>query len=349
MYYSTLSTEPKKMHNLYLDDSEYTFAVGSEDPQIVKGKEAIFTKMCELYFDEVYVDLGSGSVDAQSSQGENVMIMVTGTFQCKGRLATPFVQTMLLVKEQGSYFIMNDVFRILDKNSLIKSCEKKVRETLKRDSPVKKKTEEKKTTNSSTSGGDESKKVSTNEVAASTKEAKGESSPTDNNSATTSKRKKKKKKSDAKKKESQQAKQQQQEVKQTPAGPKSWKDLLMRNDKTEIKSSVPSSKTTSTSNKKVAVAAKSSGKKDNNDSQPTEMFLGNVSSDTTLEKVTAIYEVFGSVLDVKLLPERKHGYFKFAKAESAKKALKAQANGQIKSSLKIELRKKKSTNKKRRK
>ena len=347
MYYSTLSTEPKKMHNLYLDDSEYTFAIGSEDPEIVKGKEAIFTKMCELYFDEVYVDLGSGSVDAQSSQGENVMIMVTGTFECKGRKATPFVQTMLLVKEQGSYFIMNDVFRILDKNSLIKSCEKKVRGAVKRDSPVKKKktaADTKKTSNS-TSAGEETKKVSTNEVAASTKEAKGEPTPPTNN--TTSK-KKKKKKNGAKKKETQQAKQQE---KQTPAAPKSWKDLLIRNQKAGKSSSAPVSKTTRTSSKKVvtSTAAKSSSKS-NSSQQLTEMFLGNVSPDTTVEKVTAIYEVFGTVTDVKLLPERKHGFFKFVKAESARKALKAQENGQIKSPFKIEIRKgNKKNGKKRRK
>ena len=347
MYYSTLSTEPKKMHNLYLDDSEYTFAIGSEDPEIVKGKEAIFTKMCELYFDEVYVDLGSGSVDAQSSQGENVMIMVTGTFECKGRKATPFVQTMLLVKEQGSYFIMNDVFRILDKDSLIKSCEKKVRGVVKRDSPVKKKTEAKKTTTL-----EETKKVSTNEVAASTKEAKGEPTPPSSSNNTTSKKKKKKKKSgDAKKKETQQAKQQEKQT--PPAAPKSWKDLLIRNEKAGNSSSAPVSKATTSSKKVVAstAAAKSSSKKDNNSSQQlTEMFLGNVSPDTTVEKVTAIYEVFGTVTDVKLLPERKHGFFKFVKAESARKALKAQENGQIKSSFKIELRKgNKKNGKKRRK
>ena len=156
-----------------------------------------------------------------------------------------------------------------------------------------------------------------------------------------------------KKKETQQTKQQ--EKQQTPpAAPKSWKDLLIRNEKAGNSSSAPVSKATTSSKKVVAstaAAKSSSSKKDNNSSQQlTEMFLGNVSPDTTVEKVTAIYEVFGTVTDVKLLPERKHGFFKFVKAESARKALKAQENGQIKSPFKIEIRKgNKKNGKKRRK
>lgn len=335
------------MHQFYTDDSEYTFAVGSEDPQIVKGKEAIFNKMCELYFDDVYVDIASGSVDTQSSQGDNVMIMVTGTFSCKGRSAKPFVQTMLLSKKDTSYFVMNDVFRLLDKDALIKSCEMgKVRGVNRTNSPLKKKEEEKKkkkaTTNSTTTATatkptvvvEETKKVSMDEVAvvatASTKEAKGEPL---NEGAT--KKKKKKKKSEAKKKV----------VAASPknASPKSWKDLLINsssgstsNDKTT--SAPPAARKTTTTGKTVSVAK--SGKKGNT-SQMAEMFLGNVGPDTTEKEVKAIYEVFGAMEDVKLLPDRKHGFFKFQKMESARKALKAQESGKLKSKYKIELRKKK--------
>lgn len=123
-YYEVLSKSPHKMHKFYCPQSRYTFAVGSQDSPAVKGQEAIFQKIAELGFDDVRVDLESGSVDIQPSK-QNIMVMVTGTFSMKGQSAKPFVQTMLLA-HLGSWVVVNDVCRVLDKNALLKSCDTKV-------------------------------------------------------------------------------------------------------------------------------------------------------------------------------------------------------------------------------
>jgi len=130
-YYGVLCSTPNKMHHFYCDTSEYTYAMGSQDPATVKGKEQIFSKIAELGFDDVRVDFESGSIDTQPSQTDgNVMVMVTGTFSMKGLPPKPFVQTMLLARRSGGesvgFYVVNDVCRVLDKKALLASCEQKV-------------------------------------------------------------------------------------------------------------------------------------------------------------------------------------------------------------------------------
>jgi len=95
---------------------------------MVKGKEAIFNKIAELYFVDVRLDFSDGSIDTQSCPGsDNVMIMVTGTISKKQCRPMPFVRTVILSPDSdGHMWIQNDFWRLLDREKLLGSCEAKV-------------------------------------------------------------------------------------------------------------------------------------------------------------------------------------------------------------------------------
>eukprot|EP00939_MAST-03C_sp_MAST-3C-sp1_P002080 g2080.t1 len=127
-FYPVLADTPYMLHNFYHESARFTFTIGSDDPETVYGKEAIFTRIADLYFDDVRMDIASGSLDVQVCEGsDDIMLMVTGTISKKMLPPMPFVQTLLLGKSgDDNYSIKNDVWRLLDKNNLLKSCDQEL-------------------------------------------------------------------------------------------------------------------------------------------------------------------------------------------------------------------------------
>jgi Nuclear transport factor 2 (NTF2) domain len=65
----------------------------------VKGLDAIRDKVSALNFGGARVDLTDGSVDAQRSDGDGVLVMVTGDFSKPGHESRRFVQSFFLASQ----------------------------------------------------------------------------------------------------------------------------------------------------------------------------------------------------------------------------------------------------------
>ncbi|KAI9673113.1 MAG: Nuclear transport factor 2 [Caeruleum heppii] len=108
-YYSTFQSDRKGLAALYRDNSVLTF----EGNRSV-GASAIVEKLVSLAFEKVGHEVIS--VDAQPQQvGEGIVVMVTGRFLVDDE-SNPmsFGQCFTLLPDgQGSYFIINDLFRII--------------------------------------------------------------------------------------------------------------------------------------------------------------------------------------------------------------------------------------------
>ncbi|KAG0025403.1 Nuclear transport factor 2 [Podila clonocystis] len=105
-YYQTFDSNRHGLAPLYRDSSMLSFE-GSQ----TAGASAIVAKIAGLPFSNVAHNISTK--DAQPV-GEDIIVLVTGQLITEGETnAQMFSQTFFLKQEAGTYFIQNDVFRLV--------------------------------------------------------------------------------------------------------------------------------------------------------------------------------------------------------------------------------------------
>ncbi|KAI8869411.1 nuclear transport factor 2 [Ramicandelaber brevisporus] len=107
-YYQTFKTNRGQLASLYKDQS-----VLSWNGEEVKGAAAIATKLTELPFEKV--EFNVMNCDAQISNPDigTIIVLVSGQLSIDDGPGLNFTQAFQLVPEGGSYWIYNDIFRLV--------------------------------------------------------------------------------------------------------------------------------------------------------------------------------------------------------------------------------------------
>ncbi|KAE8158878.1 hypothetical protein BDV40DRAFT_8189 [Aspergillus tamarii] len=107
-YYNTFDTNRQSLAGLYRDHSMLTFENAS-----IQGVAGIIEKLTSLPF--VKVQHQVGTFDAQPSNTEGgILVMVTGALLVDDeQKSLNYTQTFQLLPDAGSYFVFNDIFRLV--------------------------------------------------------------------------------------------------------------------------------------------------------------------------------------------------------------------------------------------
>ncbi|VEU23388.1 DEKNAAC104592 [Brettanomyces naardenensis] len=106
-YYDQFDKDRSQLGNLYRDHSMMTF----ESTQL-QGSRNIVEKLVSLPFRKVAHRIST--LDAQpASENGDVLVMVTGELLVdEEQNAQRYSQCFHLIPESGSYFVLNDIFRL---------------------------------------------------------------------------------------------------------------------------------------------------------------------------------------------------------------------------------------------
>ncbi|GBB87203.1 hypothetical protein RclHR1_13640007 [Rhizophagus clarus] len=105
-YYNLFQTNRADLKPLYRDNSMLTF----EGAQF-QGVNAIIEKLTTLPFQQVAHRIAT--FDAQPSINNGIIVMVTGELLIDQETnAQRFSQTFQLIPDSGTYWVLNDVFRL---------------------------------------------------------------------------------------------------------------------------------------------------------------------------------------------------------------------------------------------
>ncbi|PYH89816.1 NTF2-like protein [Aspergillus ellipticus CBS 707.79] len=107
-YYQTFDNERQNLAGLYRNESMLTFETSS-----MQGVQPIMEKLLGLAFQKVRHE--TSTLDAQPSINNSIIVMVTGALLIDEE-ARPmnYTQTFTLCPDgNGSYFVFNDIFRLI--------------------------------------------------------------------------------------------------------------------------------------------------------------------------------------------------------------------------------------------
>ncbi|TDH65462.1 hypothetical protein CCR75_006757 [Bremia lactucae] len=114
-YYHFLAKEPQSLHRFYKAESRWCHGVGSHMEEPIAGQRAINDQILKRGYAGARVDLDAGSIDCQNSQGDGVLVLVTGVMTLReSPTPKPFVQTFFLAVQPKGYFVLNDCLRFLE-------------------------------------------------------------------------------------------------------------------------------------------------------------------------------------------------------------------------------------------
>ncbi|KAK8069311.1 nuclear transport factor 2 (NTF2) domain-containing protein [Apiospora phragmitis] len=106
-YYSQFDTDRKTLSALYRENSMLTFESSAS-----LGAQAIVEKLSGLPFQQVKHQVAT--LDAQPSTGGGVLVLVTGQLLVdEEQRPMNYTQTFHLVPEGGSFFVFNDIFKLV--------------------------------------------------------------------------------------------------------------------------------------------------------------------------------------------------------------------------------------------
>ncbi|GBG76544.1 hypothetical protein CBR_g22292 [Chara braunii] len=124
-YYNVLHHSPQVVHRFYTDASTFTRADAGTDGAVstMVGQRAIHDKVMEqrailekaMERDGLDWKAEIKTVDSQYSLNGGVLVMVTGALADKGHSTRNFVQSFFLAPQETGYYVLNDIFRYLDK------------------------------------------------------------------------------------------------------------------------------------------------------------------------------------------------------------------------------------------
>ncbi|KAF3038735.1 Nuclear transport factor 2 [Didymella pomorum] len=106
-YYKTFDENRAALSPLYRDHSMLTFEASG-----ILGAAAIVEKLQNLPFQQV--QHRTDTLDAQPSGQNGVLVLVTGALLVEGsERPMSFTQAFNLQQDGGSYYVLNDVFRLV--------------------------------------------------------------------------------------------------------------------------------------------------------------------------------------------------------------------------------------------
>ncbi|ORY62491.1 uncharacterized protein BCR38DRAFT_438839 [Pseudomassariella vexata] len=106
-YYSQFDQDRKALSALYRDGSMLTF-----ESSAVLGVNSIVEKLSGLPFEKVKHQVAT--LDAQPSVNGGVLVLVTGQLLVdEEQRPMNYTQTFHLVAEGGSYYVFNDIFKLV--------------------------------------------------------------------------------------------------------------------------------------------------------------------------------------------------------------------------------------------
>ncbi|KAI5360408.1 Putative nuclear transport factor 2 domain, NTF2-like domain superfamily [Septoria linicola] len=107
-YYKTFDTNRSALAALYRDQSMLTFEAAP-----TQGAQQITQKLVELPFQQVEHQVAT--LDAQpSNESGGILVTVSGALLVEAeKRPMSYTQTFQLLPEGGSYFIFNDIFRLV--------------------------------------------------------------------------------------------------------------------------------------------------------------------------------------------------------------------------------------------
>ncbi|MBA0682440.1 hypothetical protein Goari_024162 [Gossypium aridum] len=108
-YYSTFDANRAGLANLYQEGSMLTF-----EGQKIQGSQSIVAKLTSLPFQQCKHNITT--VDCQPSGSGGMLVFVSGNLQLAGEQhALKFSQMFhLMPTPQGSFYVLNDIFRLND-------------------------------------------------------------------------------------------------------------------------------------------------------------------------------------------------------------------------------------------
>uniref|UniRef100_A0A166FJM6 NTF2 domain-containing protein n=1 Tax=Daucus carota subsp. sativus TaxID=79200 RepID=A0A166FJM6_DAUCS len=113
-YYLILHQSPALVHRFYKDISKLGRPEDDGTTSITTTMSAINEKILSLNYGEFRAEIKT--VDAQESLNTGVHVLVTGYLTGKDNVVRDFAQTFFLApQERGGYFVLNDMFRYLEK------------------------------------------------------------------------------------------------------------------------------------------------------------------------------------------------------------------------------------------
>ncbi|EAW09625.1 nuclear transport factor 2 family protein [Aspergillus clavatus NRRL 1] len=108
-YYQTFDSNRQSLAGLYRDQSMLTFETSS-----VQGVAGIIEKLTALPFQKVQHQIATFDAQPSNEQG-GIFVMVTGGLLVdEEQKPMSYAQTFQLLPDgQGSYFVLNDMFRLI--------------------------------------------------------------------------------------------------------------------------------------------------------------------------------------------------------------------------------------------
>ncbi|KAH8423839.1 nuclear transport factor 2 family protein [Aspergillus melleus] len=112
-YYQTFDSDRQTLAGLYRDQSMLTFETAS-----TQGVANILEKLTSLPFQKVQHQIATFDAQPSNEQG-GILVMVTGALLVdEEQKPMNYSQTFQLLPDgQGSYFVLNDVFRLVYSSS----------------------------------------------------------------------------------------------------------------------------------------------------------------------------------------------------------------------------------------
>lgn len=113
-YYNILHQTPHLGYRFYTEESRISRAELRPETAVESATSlsAIHEKIMSLDYHATRTEIMT--VDTQESLAGSVLVMVTGALYNAGGVRRMFVQTFVLVPQEKSYFIFNDMFKFLD-------------------------------------------------------------------------------------------------------------------------------------------------------------------------------------------------------------------------------------------
>ncbi|CAA7039315.1 unnamed protein product [Microthlaspi erraticum] len=108
-YYNHLYDSPEEVHRFYLEDSVLGRPGSDGEMVSVRSLKAINEQI--MSFDYKSSKIHILTADSQGSYKNGVVTLVTGLLTVKDGERMRFSQSFFLVPQNGSYFVLNDVFR----------------------------------------------------------------------------------------------------------------------------------------------------------------------------------------------------------------------------------------------
>ncbi|KAL5723246.1 hypothetical protein ACHQM5_006665 [Ranunculus cassubicifolius] len=115
-YYHILHQSPELVFRFYMDSSVLSRPGPDGNMVTVKTMQAINEVILSLDYKDYKAEIRT--IDSQDSYKEGVLVFVTGWLTMKDTVKRKFTQSFFLAPQDKGYFVLNDVFRYVDEDTV---------------------------------------------------------------------------------------------------------------------------------------------------------------------------------------------------------------------------------------